>query len=110
MTGPLDKRERSETSRLIAGLFSFLLVNLALDVGGTDPRLKLANLKLLQNQQVLTEIAKQNYSGVVFLGSSVIEVPLALLDGRHYYWPTCKYAEKSLSDCLHKHVEVHDLS
>lgn len=48
------------------------------------------------------EIVKPDASGIAFLGSSVIEIPLCLLDGRTTYSPDIVNAQKIMADALHE--------
>lgn len=59
-------------------------------------------LFLLQNQTAMEEIVKPDASGILYLGSSVIEIPLCLLDSRTTYSPKIEKAEKILAEELHE--------
>lgn len=105
-----EKEDRKAPSKFVLALFAFLLTNVSLQVLMSGPIYRYANLLFRQNQEVMKELAKGDFSGIAFIGSSVIEVPLALLDGRHGWAPRPVNVEKFLGQALHKESVCRDFS
>jgi hypothetical protein len=101
---------KEKSSSFAAAFFAFVLLNIGLEVCCVKTKIEYSYLPLIQNQQVMSVLTKGSFGGLVFLGSSIIEVPLALLDHRHYYEAISQYGEKEFSSALNEKITVRDFS
>ncbi len=96
---------KSKSSSFVASIFAFALLNVSLQFVLGQPGFNhFADLFMLQNQTVMPEIINYSKPGIAFLGSSVIEVPLCLLDKRTGYSSEIKNAEQIISAEMGKTV------
>ena len=110
MVGGDEKPAARKSSSFVAALFAFILINILLDVMFTNTSLDYAQLNLAQNQEVMQELNKQEYGDLAFLGSSIVEVPPALLDRKHCYLPTSQYSQRTFSAGLNEPIKVRNFA
>ncbi len=90
---------------------SFILVNALFSLMVLLTEGELYDTNLLQNREVFKLIQTQADScDVLFMGSSVIEVPLSLLDGVFEYVSSPKKAQELLSTGCKQEIRVKNLS
>ena len=98
---------RSSSAPAIA---CFVVFNLAYELLVTTPGEELYDANLRQNSDLFRLVQSDIKSDILFSGSSVIEIPLALLDGEHSYVAKPILPAKILSEQVGKPLTVRTYS